>query len=131
MTALRRTARSQRRSAALVGLCLLSAAGAYLFSRRQQVWLTVPEALRGADVYADGFPAGRIEDPSLTYFVFWRTRKALEVRHQRYGSIRVLLVRGQSYPAVSESALIIPGPVRLSAPPLSPSPGPAATAVSR
>ena len=88
----------------MAGLFLATAA--YVFVRRQEVWLTVPEALRGADVYADGSFVTRVEDPSLTYFSFWRQRRVLEVRHTAYRVVRISLSQGRSYPAVSEAALI-------------------------
>ena len=131
MTTIRRTARSLRLSASLLGLGLIVAAGAYVINHRQEVWLTVPEALRGADVYADDLLVGRIDDPSLTYLVFWRVREALEVRHGHYRPIRVPLARGQSYPAVSESVLIVRTSIPASAPPIPASPASAARSPSR
>ena len=130
MTTIRRSTRRPWISGSLLVAGLFLAAAAYVFVQRQEVWLTVPEALRGARVYADGSFVARVEDPSLTYFGFWRQRRVLEVRHTSFRVVRISLAQGRSYPAVSEAALIAVASIPPASPTTPASPPPSATEVS-
>ena len=130
MTTIRRSTRRSWISGSLLVAGLFLATAAYVFVQRQEVWLTVPEALRGADVYADGSFVTRVEDPSLTYFSFWRQRRVLEVRHTAYRVVRISLSQGRSYPAVSEAALIAVASILPASPATPASPPPSATGAS-
>lgn len=80
---------------------------AYLAIPAQEIWLAVPEDLRGAVVFAGDRRVAVIDQPDLTQFRLWR--RAREVRIEKSGFEPVVVAvraTGKSYLVVEQGSLI-------------------------
>ena len=78
----------------------------FLAVPRQEIWLGVPEELRGAVVYVGGRQVAVIGQPDLTVIRLWRSTHELRIEKSGYLPIRLAVTsRGKSYLVIERAAL--------------------------